>query len=125
MPHYDFEGGFESFAPVIRETYPVRRDWLNNQIGSTTGLWLTEMPSDDLPHIAHAGETVICRNSADLRPGRAFILGVDGQLIARQLRRRDDSVVFLNDAEDAAPIYQDDDYIPMGQILARYGLSKV
>ena len=125
LPHYSFESAFDSFAPIIRETYPVRRDWLNNALGTAKGLWMTEMPGADLPEVAGAGQTVICRNSADLTLGKAFVLGVDGHLIVRRLSMRDGHLAFTSDLPDARTIALSDDYIPVGQILARYGVSPV
>lgn len=125
LPHYSFESAFDSFAPIIRETYPVRRDWLNNALGTAKGLWMTDMPGADLPEVAGAGQTVICRNSADLTLGKAFILGVDGHLIVRRLSILDGELAFTSDLPDAPTIALSDDYIPVGQILARYGVSPV
>lgn len=125
IPHYTFESAFDSFAPLIRETYPVRKDWLNQALGTSKGLWMTDMPGDDLPEVAKAGETVICRNSVDLTVGKAFILGVDGHLVVRRLALHDGQIAFSSDRPDVSTISLSDDYVPVGQILARYGVSPV
>lgn len=125
IPFYSFESYFDSYAPNIRETYPVRKDWLNRSFGTSTGLWMTHMPSDDLPDVAAAGETIICRNVRDISAGGVFILGVDGSLFARRLSGIDGDYFFESDRPDAPRISVACDYVLVGSVLARYGVSPV
>lgn len=84
LPHYRFERAMDSYTPHITETFPVRRDWVRSAFGVERGLWLTEMPTNELPSIAAAGETIVCRNVIVPEYGRAYILGQDGNLTVRR-----------------------------------------
>ncbi|ODT57006.1 MAG: hypothetical protein ABS77_13385 [Phenylobacterium sp. SCN 69-14] len=112
------------FTPVVTETFPVRKDWLKRALGVSTGLWITEMPVDEMPTVAERGEAIICRNTMFLELGGAYLLGLDGNLIVRRYTSEGlgtDHGPGLLTTADA----QLKGVVPIGQILARFGLSRV
>ncbi|WP_299174376.1 helix-turn-helix domain-containing protein [uncultured Brevundimonas sp.] len=125
VPRYTFDSTFDSFTPIVRDTYPIPRDWLNRTLGTSYGLWITEMPGDDLPDVAQPGEAIICKNSADLTPGRAFLVGQMGQLMARRLELVVGLPNFVSEQPEKPLISMSDDFVPVGQILGRYGVVPV
>jgi transcriptional regulator with XRE-family HTH domain len=125
LPHYSFQSTINSFIPITTETFPVRRDWLKRSLGTERGLWVTEMPTGELPSVAAEGESIVCRNSLGLEPGRAYILGLDGNLIVRRYT----TAGFVTEDESQAPLTTEEALLqgafPVGEILARFGLSPV
>lgn len=124
LPFYRFESAMQVFTPVVTETFPVRRDWIKRTLGVTAGLWVTEMPVDDMPSVAEKGEAIICRNAMFLEMGAAYLLGLDGNMIVR--RYTVDGLHTDRSAEVISPAEaQLKGVIPIGEILARFGLSRV
>lgn len=125
LPFYRWESELTFFKPITVETFPVRRDTLRRSLGTETGLWVTAMPAGGLPGIAEEGETIVCRNATFPTPGRAYLIGVDGHVIARRF-----GALGFYVEDQAQPMIRTQDVelagiFPIGQILARFGLSPV
>jgi len=125
LPHYAFESAIASMSNTLTHTYPVPRHLLNNQLGTARNLWVTNMPTDELPSVATKGEPIICRNALILEPGKVYVLSLDGNLVVRRLTLRG----FSTDDEHAPALSLQEaqlrDSFPVGEVLARFGLSPV
>ncbi len=125
LPHYRFESAMAVFSPIVLETFPVRRDWIRRTLGIERGLWVTEMPTDELPSVAQRGETVVCRNVIGLEEGRAYILGLDGNLIVRRFTPQGFRVDSPNSEVIDIRSATQRGMLPIGVIIARFGLSPI
>lgn len=125
LPYYRFERAMDAFNPIVTETFPVRRDWVKRAFGVERGLWLTEMPTDELPSVAAAGETIVCRNVIVPEYGRAYILGQDGNLMVR----RYSDVGFLSELAGIKPIEPAEanlnGFALVGVIVGKIGASPI
>lgn len=125
LPYYQFTSSLTFFTPTTVEVYPVRRDLLRRALGAEKGLWVTLMPAGGLAGIADEGDPIICRNAAFAEPGRAYLVGVDGNLMARRFGPH--GFYVTNAAEPTIQLEEIPlrGVIPVGEILARFGLSPV
>jgi transcriptional regulator with XRE-family HTH domain len=121
-------GEYGKGQPV--ETVRVPAAWLAASVKSSTGLWLTEMPSDALPDVAREGETIICRDpETPLQDRRVYIFLLDGRPIVRRISFQPHAIILR--AEDEAdtitlrPDEMADRLMPAGRILATVRLDQV
>lgn len=124
LPYYRFASELTFFQAIPVETYPVRRDALRRSLGVESGLWVTAMPNG-LPGIAEEGDTIVCRNATFAEPGHAYLLGVDGNLVAR---RFGPAGFYVDDPSEPILGRQEAQLagvFPVGEILARFGLSPI
>lgn len=60
LPWFDLAQITEEAKGPIIDTVPFRKDWLNRRILRSTGLWITELPSDYNAVGLSEGDAVIC-----------------------------------------------------------------
>lgn len=60
LPWFDLDRLTEDAKGPVVETIPFRKDWLNRRILRSTGLWITELPSDYDAVDLSEGDAVIC-----------------------------------------------------------------
>lgn len=66
IPRYDLRELTDTGKGAPVETVPIRRDWLYRRLLVSTGLWLTELPTDyEWLNLAE-GDVVVC---SDIQPG--------------------------------------------------------
>lgn len=130
LDRYDvFSFGEYGKGPRV-EQVSVPAAWLMAATKTTSGLWLTEMPSDALPEVAREGETIICRDPENpLQDRRVYIFLLDGRPIVRRIAFQPNQVVLR--AEDEAdtitlrPDELEERLRPAGRILATVRLDQV
>jgi transcriptional regulator with XRE-family HTH domain len=136
VPRYDlFRFTADGKGDAV-ESIPIRRDWLARAFRVTTGLWLTEMPSDAMPELAREGETIVCRDveprEPDLIDGRVYIFMLDGSPIIRKLSIEPGKLV-LSITDDPRPIVIDrrdpphfgEGLVPIARVIGKFGLQVV
>lgn len=129
VPRYRFDMVMTAISSVVIETYPMRRDWLKRSLGTAEGIWVTEMPTSDMPSVAEEGETIICRNDYEIREGLAYVFALDGQLVVRRVDVDPQAgLVLRTDDPDKVPEPLSDQ-LPglalIGRVLAKISLSPV
>lgn len=112
------------------EQVSVPATWLLAATKTTTGLWLTEMPSDALPSVAREGETIICRDpETPLQDRRVYIFLLDGRPIVRRVAFQPNQVVLRGEDEadtiTLRPEELEERLMPAGRILATVRLDQV
>lgn len=86
LPRYDLLAFEAHGKPEPVESIPVRKDWLAKAVRQTTGLWLTEMPSEAMEDVAHEGDLILCRDAPPpLLDGRVYVFLLDGRPIVRRV----------------------------------------
>jgi len=87
VPEYDLrELTDETRGSVVSET-PIRKDWLYQTFGTTSGLWLAKLPAD-LPRLSlREGDLVFLRDIApgEAQDGAVYIVRVWGHLTVARL----------------------------------------
>jgi len=127
LPLYDLFEFNEMGKPKPREEVAIPSRWLMAAVRTTSGLWLAEMPSDALPDVAAEGQTIICRDpQSPLQDNHAYILLLDGRLIARRIIVGREGLT-LSGGEHMAEITlrpdELDRLIPVGRVLAAITLN--
>lgn len=84
VPRYRFDVSLAAVSQYVVETFPMRRAWLNKAVGTTKGIWITEMPAG-MSSVADAGDTILCMNDYQLDVGRVYIIVLDGQVTVRRV----------------------------------------
>ncbi|QQV77279.1 helix-turn-helix domain-containing protein [Sphingomonas aliaeris] len=72
------------------ETVPYRKDWLARRLGTTTGLWITELPSDYDALGLEEGDAIICADIDAAGPAEKWVCifrGPGGPFVARYSNR--------------------------------------
>ncbi len=72
------------------ETVPYRKDWLNRRLGTSSGLWITELPSDYDALGLEEGDAIICADIDAAGPAEKWICifrGTAGPFVARYSNR--------------------------------------
>lgn len=130
LPRYDVFQFNEYGKGEPVETVRLPAAWLQASVKTTRGLWLTEMPSDALPEVAKAGETVICRDpDQPLQERRVYIALLDNRPIVRRVTFRPEGV-FLRAEDEGDTIVLRPDEIEerlrvAGRIMATVRLDQV
>jgi hypothetical protein len=117
LPRYDLAQLTESSKGHRVETVPIRRDWLARRVVSTTGLWLTELPADNLALGFTEGDVVVCSDIArgGVQDGWVCIFKSDalGLFVARYTFRE------AGDGDVTPTFIADNDVVPIARIHAR------
>lgn len=124
---YDFSGP-EKPAPV--EEVAVRRDWLAGVARATTGLWLTDMPSNAMPEIGREGDSLVCQDvTPPLVEGRAYAVLLDGRPVIRRISMRPEGLVLKAGDPAIDPITLTGEDVealtPLGRVLGAISLKVV
>lgn len=94
---------------------------------STTGLWLTEMPTDALQSVAAEGQLIICRPPEQpLQDRKVYVLLLGGRTIVRRVFVRPEGLLLKGDDEADNIIIRPDDIetiMPVGRVLGPIGLG--
>lgn len=72
------------------ETVPYRKDWLARRLGTTAGLWITELPSDYDALGLEEGDAIICADIDPTGPADTWVCifrGSAGPFVARYSNR--------------------------------------
>lgn len=72
------------------ERVPYRKDWLSRRLGSSTGLWITELPSDYDELGLEEGDAIICSDIDASGPAEKWVCifrGAAGPFVARYSNR--------------------------------------
>lgn len=72
------------------ETVPYRKDWLARRLGTATGLWITELPSDYEALGLEEGDAIICADIDAAGPAEKWVCifrGSAGPFVARYSNR--------------------------------------
>lgn len=129
VPRYRFDLVMTAVSSVVIETYPMRRDWLYRSLGTVEHIWITEMPTDDMPSVAAQGDTIICRNALDIREGLAYVFSLDGQLVVRRAVVDPDLGLALRTDDPTKAVEPLSDHLinltMIGRVLAKISLSPV
>lgn len=109
---------------------PVRWEWLVRATRTTSGLWLTDMPSGVLPDVAREGDALICQDvTPPLVDGRIYIFLVHGQPLVRKVQIRPEGLVLRSTDPSVDPITlsadQAEDVIPVGRVVGAIALRSV
>lgn len=94
LPRFDLFSWNDDGKVDIIEMVPFRRDWLSRYLFTSSGLWLTTMPSDAMPSIAREGDLIICKQiEHQLVDGRTYIFRLGGSPIIRRVAIRPEGYV--------------------------------
>jgi transcriptional regulator with XRE-family HTH domain len=108
------------------EEIAVPRQLIGNA-RTTTGLWLTEMPTDALPSVAAEGQLILCRPPEQpLQDRKVYVLLLGGRTIVRRVFVRPEGLLLKGDDEaDSITIRPDDieTIMPVGRVLGPIGLG--
>ncbi|MDF7777345.1 helix-turn-helix domain-containing protein [Sphingomonas sp. AOB5] len=92
LPRYDLRQLTETSKGLAVERVPIRRDWLNRRLHVSSGLWLTEVPSDYEAIGLLEGDAVICsdivRGDGPQENWICIFLGLAGPYVGRFSNRR-------------------------------------
>lgn len=72
------------------ETVPYRKDWLARRLGTATGLWITELPSDYEALGLEEGDAILCADIDAAGPAEKWVCifrGSAGPFVARYSNR--------------------------------------
>ncbi len=96
LPRYDLRQLTDTGKGEPVESVPFRRDWLSNKLLTSSGLWLTELPSDYEALDLSEGDAVICSDiAAGMRPQENWVCifrSVGGPFVAVYRNRRLDGL---------------------------------
>lgn len=105
LPHYELSRISTDGLGEPDDTIAVPPELLMRSIGTTRDLFVTDMPSDALPEIARAGETIVCQKfKAPLGDGKFYVFLFDGQPVVRRVEIRPEGLVLRAGDPTFAPI---------------------
>lgn len=128
LPRYDVFafGEYGRGEPLEEVTIPR---WLLGTIKTSTGLWVTQMPSDALPDVAEEGDTIICRDpEAPLQDRRVYIFILDGRPIVRRVFVRPEGLLLTGNLPSDEIVLRPDELdrlMPAGRVLANARIDQV
>ena len=84
IPHLRLAEFTETAKPEPAETVPIRRDWLNRNIYTSTNLFITELPAHQIEGIGFEGDPVLCRDAAHHNEEGVYLYLWDGLPVIRR-----------------------------------------
>jgi len=84
IPHLRLSEFTETGKPEPVETMPVRRDWLNRNIYTSTNLFITELPAHQVEGLGDEGDPVLCRDATHHSEEGVYLYFWDGLPVVRR-----------------------------------------
>ena len=90
IPHYRLANLTDTGKGEPVEEVPYRKDWLTRRLGTATGLWITELPSDYEALGLEEGDAILCADIDVAGPAEKWVCifrGSAGPFVARYSNR--------------------------------------
>jgi transcriptional regulator with XRE-family HTH domain len=84
VPHYRLSEFSEVGKPAPIATVPIRRDWLNRTIYTSTNLFITELPAHQIEGLGEEGDPILCRDADHHSDEGVYLYFWDGVPIVRR-----------------------------------------
>jgi hypothetical protein len=84
IPHYRLDEFTETGKPEPIDTVPIRKDWLNRNIYTSTNLFITELPPHQFEGLGEEGDPILCRDAAHHNDEGFYLYFWDGVPIVRR-----------------------------------------
>ena len=125
IPHFRLAEFTETGKPAPIETVPIRKDWLNRNIYTSTNLFITELPAHQFEGLGEEGDPILCRDAAYHNDEGFYLYFWDGVPIVRRF-----TVPSQHQIGEAAPTWAwepEDPHAPriVGRILANLKVRPV
>ncbi|WP_439532078.1 helix-turn-helix domain-containing protein [Polymorphobacter sp.] len=84
VPHFRLAEFTETGKPEPWATTPIRKDWLNRTLYTSTNLFITELPAHQLEGLGEEGDPILCRDAQHHQEEGFYLYFWDGTPLVRR-----------------------------------------